>query len=473
MRTKLFREERGQMLLWVALAMPILILMTAMAVDMGIIYMTKARLANAVDAAVLTGVKTVAYWTSKDGSVSSGQADAQRYAAYMFAANFGSSAPTQSFAWCPGDPSCPPNTTSLQLRATTKVNTTFMSYLPQWAQWTVGATSTAQRGNLVMSLVLDRSGSMCGGSQPCDSGTGDGGGDALKGAVPAFVQNFAEGTDHIAMISFASNSTVGVPMTQSFTNPVKTAVNAMRFTGGTFGTGAGTNTGWSTSFGPPLSMADNQNSTVTFPAGTAVTKAVVYFTDGLMNTVQDTFKCPATTLLNYGGHDSPDTQVDSLDPRSATTDFGCYGNGCGLSGLPYDTRSDVCMNGGPVTTFPSQKFGAQVALNRDNVTKEAQYRALYTAGQMRQETPISTYIYVIGLGSKITDFCTSAFLSTLANDPDGPAKYPCPASPARYDASMPPGLFLQVPNCPSPTCTQSLSQAFQVIAGRILLRLSQ
>src|SRR5262249_23010722 len=151
------------------------------------------------------------------------------------------------------------------------------------------------------------------------------------------------------------------------------------------------------------------------------------------------------------------------------TSYGCfidnqfgsdqYFRSCRHDGLP--SAGGVCSR-----TFPSQEFGVQEVASRTNVTEEAQWRAIYTANQMRQETPVPTYIYVIGLGSNITDLCTSAFLSTLANDPDGPAKFPCPAHPPRYDASLPPGLFLQVPNCPSPTCTQSLSQAFQVIAGR-------
>lgn len=252
MRKKILREDRGQMILWIALAVPLLILFAAMALDMGLIYWTKARLANATDAAVLTGVKTVAHWSSVEGNVAAGQADAQNYASKMFVGNFGSNAPTQAYTWCPGEASCPPNTTSLTLHATTTVNTTFMSFLPRWAQWTVGASSQATRGNLVMSLVLDRSGSMCGGSEPCDSGTGDNGGQALKGAVPAFIEDFAEGTDHVSLVTFASNANVNVAVSQTFTQPVKDAVSALHFTGGTFGTAAGTNVGWSTSHGPPL-----------------------------------------------------------------------------------------------------------------------------------------------------------------------------------------------------------------------------
>jgi len=486
MRNRCCRDERGQVLLWVALALPILILFTAMAVDMGVIYMTKARLANATDAAVLTGVKTVAYWTTRDGTVAAGQADAQHYASQMFAGNFGSSAPTLTYTWCPGDASCPANTTSLKLHASTVVNTTFMSYLPRWAQWTVGAASQATRGNLVMTLILDRSGSM----------TTDGGEAALKNAVPAFIADFSEGTDHVSMISFASDATINVPMTQTFTTAIDNAVTTtMPWGGGTFGTGAGTyGTNFDATHGPPLSMADSQNKSVTFPAGSSEEKVVVYFTDGLMNTIQETFAAcsglPNKGFYNFGGHDAVGVTPDFLDPTNSdfnsndySTNFSGNASGGATGGCDGNAYNATCQNNPPysltarclgVTGFTSQIDGTFKSFsgNQAAVTKEAQYRAIYTANQMRSESPAPTYVFVIGLSSAMNDQCTEAFLATLANDPDG-SQYSCPTAPAVYNSSLPQGEFLPVVNCPSSTCTQSLNQAFQKIAARILLRLSQ
>lgn len=471
MRKRFLHDERGQMMLWIALALPILILFTAMAVDMGLIYLTRANLSNAADAGVLTGVKTVSYWTSQTGSQTQGQAKAQTYAQEMFEGNFGSTAPTQTYTWCPGSSGCPANTLSLTLYATTKVNTTFMAFLPQWAQWTLGATSQATRGNLVMSLVLDRSGSM----------SSDDGGTALQSAVPAFVEDFTQNVDNIAMVSFADNARVDVPMTTTFLTPIKTAVSGLNFTGGTFGGGAGTNTctgACQQTDGPPLNLADYQNSTVTFPSGSQVEKVVVYFTDGLMNTLQDTFNCPASTLLNYGGTDSG-TAVYSFNPTSATDVYGCYnGGGCDANGLPYTDAGTTCNgtnNGkkGDLITFPSQQYGTWEPLDRAHVTAETQYRAIYTANTIRGESPVPTYVYVIGLGSGINNACTEAFLATIANDPNGPTNYSCPSAPAVYNANLVDGAFYPVLDCPSPTCTEELNAAFQSIAYRILLRLSK
>lgn len=441
MRGNIAREEHGQILVFFALALPLLILFTAAAVDMGLIYVTKAKLSKAVDAACLTGIK----------NFSQGETIANSLATDIFDANFGASPPTPAFTWTAGSATTP---VALQVSATATVNTLFMKYLPQFTTWTLRDTATATRSNLVMSLVLDRSGSM----------GPDGGMTALQTAVPNFVADFVNGTDHIALISFASNSSVDVPLTASFLTPIKNAVASMNPSGGTFGTGAGTNTSFSTSYGPPLSMADNQNSSISY---VQETKVVVYFTDGLMNTIQDTFNCtnnpPGPTLYNYGGYDLPQTGVAALVPTDGTqwADIPTTGP------PPYGTRSGTCSG---VTSFFSQQFQTTKTFTRSNVTAETQWRAIYTANAMRSESPIATYIYVIGLGSSVSGSVpTEAFLATLANDPNGPSSY----TGAVYNSSLPPGLFLTVPNCPSAACTAELNTAFQTIAAKILLRLTQ
>jgi hypothetical protein len=134
---------------------------------------------------------------------------------------------------------------------------------------------------------------------------------------------------------------------------------------------------------------------------------------------------------------------------------------------PYGTGGGTC-NG--VTSFFSQQHNTTESFTRDNVTAETQWRAIYTANAMRSETPVATYFYVIGLGHDVSgSIPTEAFLSTLANDPNGPSNYPG----AVYNSSLPAGLFLIVPDCPSPACTNELNTAFQTIAAKILLRLSQ
>ena len=370
---------------------------------------------------------------------------------------------------------------------TANVNTYFMRYLPQWRTVAVGDTAEATRGKLDMAIVLDRSGSMCGGTDACQSGvSGDDGGEALQAAVPQFVNFFDNSSDEVALISFSDNAVINFPIATGFQSPINTAVQTMQFTGGTFGTGTGGI--WSSTLtnqtleteGPPMSLADMEINQVTAQPGQNLIRVLVYFTDGLMNASQDYFHCGGKnnntlTLVNYGGYDSGD-YVGFLDPTSATNEWGyCDSNqGC-PNGFPYDNNGDICMgaNGSPVTGFAAQDpalvsqygSGNVVPFTRANVTEETQYRAIQTAAAMRTETPLPTYIYTVGLGNSVSP-TTEAFLAQLANDPSYPT----------FINTQPAGQFFYVKDCPSsPTtiCTGEVQQVFNTIASKILLRLTE
>ena len=379
-------------------------LFTGLALDAGLLYVTKAKLSTAVDSACLMGMK----------SLSLGQTKAATLATYEFNANFGANPPTPTITF----PTDAYGDQQVNISATATVNTIFIRIIPTFATVSVSDTATATRGKLAMAIVLDRSGSM----------SSDGGGVALQSAVPAFVADFSDANDEVALVSFSSNATVDFPIDYKFITPITNAVKGLSFNGGTFGTGAGTNSS-STTVGPPISMADQQINAVVAQPGQNLTKVLVYFTDGLMNTAQDTFTCivknkATPELINYGGYDTG-TAVDFFDPSDGT-DWGSYSGG-----FPYDAKGDICQNpkGTNVTTFPSQQYGAQKAVTRANVTAEAQYRAIYTANAMRTESsPI--YIFTIGLGSGVSP-STQAFLAQLANDPAYPT----------YIKSQPAGLL--------------------------------
>jgi len=497
MSSKSRRRDKGQIIVWVALALPLLVLFTALAVDMSMIYMKKGRLANAVDSAVLTAVKN--YGNGSAQAI----AQAQTLATDMFQANYGSSAPL-TFTWCPNssDPNCA-QAVSLTIHAEAPHSTYFMKILPTLATWQLGDTAQATRSNLVMTIILDRSGSMA----------NNDGGVALQSAVPQFVADFDNGVDHIALVSFASTSTTDVAMTVNFQSAIDTAVAGYHFVGGTFGGGAGTNTctgACQTTYGPPMNMADYQNSTVPLEPGYPITRVVVYFTDGQMNTVQDLLPCTNSAaitgvsgatgvLYNYGGYDPNcstgtcvppgQTAFDFFNSANSDSNFNDAGGndlswwyagssgGVGGCSTPGGGGTNFCQNNPPwsstqrclgVTTFPSQSTGNNVAFNWTNIANDTIYRAEYTANAMRSESPVPTYFFTIGLGNVITENPTAeALLSTIANDPNA-ASYG-----GTYNSSQPAGEFLIVPDCPSAACTQELNQAFQEIATRILLRLSQ
>jgi len=449
------KGDRGQTIIIYALIVPILILFTGLAIDAGILYVTKAKLSTAVDSATLTGMK----------NLQSGQPLATTLATDMFYANYGANPPTPTITF----PTDQYGDLQVKVTATSEVNTIFMRYLSQWRTVPVADTAVSTRGKLVMSIVLDRSGSM----------TSDGGQTALVAAVPLFVNHFDNATDQVALLSFSSNARIDIPIGYNFQTPISNAVSSMVFTGGTFGTGAGTKPIQSATMGAPLSMADAQNLSIPINPGQNVIKVLVYFTDGLMNASQDTFYCGPSapnTLVNYGGYDSG-TDVAFLDPSCSpsASGTGCTNesghisqwddcsNGC-PSGFKYDAAGDICKNaaGGNVTTFLSQQTGQQTAFSRANVTAETQYRAIQTASAMRTEA-VPTYIFTIGLGPDVSS-TTQAFLGQLANDP---------AYPATYIASQPQGEFFWIQDCPGATCTAELTTAFEAIATKVVLRLTQ
>ncbi len=412
------RGDCGQIIILLAIFLTVLLMFLALSIDVGFAYVTRAKLSRAVDAACLTAMK----------NLSQGQATARTLAQNSFNANY----PTSGL-----DANAPALTinfttdaygqTMVTVSATANVRTFFMRLVPKYTTLTVSNSAQATRGKLVMTLVLDRSGSM----------TLNGGSTALPPAVTTFVNYFDNTNDEVAMVSYASHARVDVAINYNFKTPIANAVNAMPFGGGTFGPGG-------------LTLAKAQNDSVAIQPGQNVVRVVVYFTDGLVNEIQDTFNCPAAKLINYGGYDTG-SSVDFFDPTNGTNWGGVNGNGY----PPYNSTPNYCTG---VTKFTSAIDGTQKSFTRTNVTADANFRALQTAAAMRTENP-GMYIYAIGLGSNIDQ----TFLKKIANDPGSPT----------YDPTQPVGMAVFATNCPSAQCSSQLQQVFQTIAARILLRLAR
>src|SRR5262249_31954592 len=151
--------------------------------------------------------------------------------------------------------------------------------------WTVADTAVATRGKLVMALVLDNTGSL----------TTNGGATAVKNAVPTFVSYFDDTQDHASLITFGkkvgsttyTESTVNFAMATNFKSTINSDVSGLSAGGGTFGTG-GT---YVAGYGPPIALADNQIASVPITGGANIVRVMVYFTDGLVNALQDSFTC--------------------------------------------------------------------------------------------------------------------------------------------------------------------------------------
>lgn len=395
------RNAHGQVLVMFVVLLPVLLLFVGLTIDFGVAYVTKSALSKAVDAAALSAMK----------NIKQGQSQATALATDAFNANYGSAL---------GRDANPPvvnitygtdanNNTVVNVNATATLNTYFLGVLPQFKTLAVSSSAQSTRPKLIMSLILDRSGSM----------NLNGGATALPPAVVNFLTYFDDSTDQVAEVSFSTLATVDVSIQTNFTSLITNAVNSMHFGGVTYSQGG---------------LLDGQaqiNSIATSP-GENVVKAAVFFTDGWANTVEDTLACPANTLLNFGGCAPPEAAVGWCSNYGFYNPVTGSGVGCGA------------------TTFPSQQTGTSETLNNLNIANEAMYRANLTATSMRQQNIV---VYSIGLGNKISE----AFLQQVANDP----------ASVTYDPAQPEGEAVFAPT------PADLDAVFQTIAAKILLRLSQ
>src|SRR5664280_508565 len=310
------RYERGQILILLAFVMIGLMLCSALAIDVGFAYVTKARLGKAVDAACLLGMANLAQ----------GQGAATTIATNTFSANYpvtglDANAPTVNVSFTTSS-----NQQVVGVSATATIRTIFMGLLPGYRTLNVSASAQALRGFLAMTVVLDRSGSMA----------GNGGQAALQSAAPTFVNYFNNITDQVGMVSFAWNAKVDFSIANHFLDAgnIPTKIAGLTFTGATFGPGG-------------LTLAKAQEDSVVPTQGENLVKVVVYFTDGLVNTIQDTFACNSPlgpTPYNYGGYDSPKTYFDFFNPADGTdwsTQYSQQGWGLDNNGYPpHDSRYD-------------------------------------------------------------------------------------------------------------------------------------
>jgi len=306
------------------------------------------------------------------------------------------------------------NNMVVNVSATAQLNTFFLGLIPGFQTINVSSASQTTRPRLIMSLILDKSGSM----------NKNGGATALPPAVTNFLSYFDDTTDQVAEVSFSTLATVDVPIETGFTAPITSAVDSMKFAGVTF-----TQSG--------LSDGLSQITSVNLASGENVVKVAVFFTDGWANTIEDTFNCPAATLLEVGGCAPPEQAV----------------GWCGQKAPGYSFM-DPTTGGGTTcsaaSTFPAQSTGSTEPLTITNISNDAMYRANAVASQMRAQNIV---VYSIGLGDKISE----SFLQQIANDPASPT----------YDGTLPIGEAVF-----APTAAQ-LEGVFQDIANKILLRISQ
>ena len=404
-----FRRERhgeaGQTLVLFAIMALVLFLVMGLCVDAGTIYMTKAELDKSVDAAALTAVR----------NLYQGQSQASAMAQAAFAANYrggGPSANSPAISVTYGTDSS--NNTTVSLLSTATLNTYFMKLVPRFQTFQVSSAATATRAKLIMSVVLDVSGSM----------QNNGGAAALPSAANTFISYFDDTMDQVSLVSFASTTNLHVSVRKPFKSVITSAVNSLTFGGATYTDGG-------------LRLALQQNSSVPVATNDNTVRIVVLFTDGYANTFQGTW--PTNKTFNVGGFDPPASSYAILDPRTG----GQLPNSSSTFTGPAPSYCPTMVN------FVSVD-GTTKSVTPANCTAEGQLRALATATAIRSA---NMYVYCIGLGNALD----KNLLLQAANDPTA----------STYNPNQPAGVALFAPNA------SQLQTVFQQIASKILMRLTQ
>lgn len=313
----LTNKERGFVLLAGSLMLLFTIPMVGLAIDAGFMYVVKARLAAAADAAALAAARQL----SLGQTVAAQEANAVARAQAFFAANY---------------PATMYNTTNRTLSATvaetgfrTRTVTVtasvdapvFFTRLLNHSNTTVvGTVGKASRRDVNVMMVLDRSGSM----------NGNGGCAAMRSAANAFVDLFAHERDVLGMITYGISYSLSYSPTKYYKNGTPTLpskINSISCSGGT-------------GISQALFQGYQQIVNLNEPGALNV---ILLFTDGIPNTVTANF--PVNRLDTTRSADGTSLSM-SANKRSRCYDYehGRRYNYSG-SGTPWSPSENMVYRG--------------------------------------------------------------------------------------------------------------------------------
>jgi Flp pilus assembly protein TadG len=490
------RRSAGYAIITTVLAASVLFPMVGLAIDVGILYVVRAQLWLAADAAAMAGARALGSATDNATQTANAQAAANTY----FSANW------PSHFWNSGTPSGPnvqvvpgTNIRSVVTTASVSVPLYFLRVLRQDSA-TVGVTATATRQDAFVELILDRSSSMnytmSSGATACS---------AMISAAKAFVGNFTEGRDYIGLVVFSAG-VFSYPPTTTFNtrdasnNTVPSLINSISCTGNT-ATASGLSVGYK-------AMQD------AYTAGLSAGRAniIVLMTDGRPNGVDGNYQpyasgsCAANTLVGNiaqwaGGPVSSGSTAGILNHTSSTpasSDVtisapGCNFNGNNATQMPKDLNGipnqDIYNNyvisnpGAAYTSYTSQNphapwsnmeptlsgsYGSNHGPNSPfDISAAAINAADYRGKVIRTDTTLKPQLYVIAvIGTSAGDPPDTLFLQKLANyglDPnDATARVF-----ANQQQDQTKGYFVPAPD-PS-----QIDAAFRQVAAQIGMRLAR
>jgi len=260
------RDNRGAFAVIFALVLLVLLGFTALGIEAGRWYLVRAELAKAVDAAALVAAK----------NISNPHVDP-----VVIAREFGEENFRAGYLDTPGsgtDPVPGQVQFSAQMLEENRVSvrgdvnaTAHLARLFGVNTIPVSAIGVAQRREVEIMMILDRSGSMAG-QKMTD----------LKRAANSFLDFFVEtqAEDRVGMISFATTVTLDRPLGSDFVDEMRSAINAMTAVGATNTEDAFDRAGGAGSFTDQSGL----------PGDRRVQQFAVFFSDGMPTALRERFR---------------------------------------------------------------------------------------------------------------------------------------------------------------------------------------
>jgi Flp pilus assembly protein TadG len=260
-------RQAGVILVLGCFCLPVIIGMLALSIDLSIMYSVKARLQMACDGAAMAALRSLSLGQTISSQTTAATAVANNWFKANYSAGFMGTYNTTD----------PPTVTIAQNGATllTTVDVTASTTIPSYFMkyWNSGAAvitakSQTSRRNVVITLVLDRSGSMnsgsFGGQTPCQ---------LMVSAAKQFTGMFQPTRDFIGLVTFAGSVNIAQSPTTNFQSVLGYTNSAGSGSGvlDTISCVGGTNTPTA------ISVAYNENYKIQLPGAFNV---IVLMTDG-------------------------------------------------------------------------------------------------------------------------------------------------------------------------------------------------
>ena len=436
------RRSDGQILIMTALALTVLMGLSALTIDLGMAYAVKAKLNSAVDAASLAAGKAVKIGADDNTRRANATAAANRFFAANFPAGIRS---TTATTFSVDSITNVEGTWTIRVSAST-VAPTFFSPMFFEDPIRVGASAEATVKTLDMMLVLDCSGSL-GGDFP-----------ALRDAAKNFINGFQEGSggDRIGLVTFASGAVLSEAINKDANRGFsKSSLNSDL---------NATSMGGATNAEEAMRLAKKELDDI--PSNLRSTlRAIVFFSDGAPNIVSGNFVNSETIrqggLYSVTDGSSRPYQLFVIDQRTSSQVN--YTNILTLPATDYTGTVNLASfnNARSLTGSPVTNSWCDLNMAARNMVENIANAARGGSGNA------AVTIYSIGLGQRLrtNEVSNCAYgaseygeniLKRVANTPDSD----------RYQASQPTGLYVWAADA------SQLNSAFQKVRSAVL-RLSQ